>query len=117
MTLRCGANSSSESAMTFTWKMNNHRLENVFAKRYESALNEGVAQFSDLQLTDVTMLSSGEYQCIVTNNYGVAYSKPSKLSVMGVYINRVKFSSHFVITTNLRLCLVLSFSDNCESAD
>lgn len=68
------------------WKMNHHRLENVPTKRYESAQNQGVAQVSDLLLTSVTMSQSGLYQCVVSNGYGVAYSKQSPLSVLGKQI-------------------------------
>lgn len=83
VTLRCGANSSLDSDMNFLWKVNNHRLDNASAKRYESAQNDGVTQFSELILTSVTMSQSGIYQCIVSNSYGVAYSKFAELSVLG----------------------------------
>lgn len=81
LTLRCGANSSLDSDMTFVWKFNHRRLENIPSKRYESAQNQGVTQFSDLLLSSITVDHSGIYQCIVSNAYGVAYSRQSRLTV------------------------------------
>ncbi len=63
--------------------MNNHHLDNMATKRYESAQNEAVTQFSELFLPSVTKANAGSYQCIVTNSYGVAYSNVSQLSVFG----------------------------------
>lgn len=83
ISLKCGANSSLDSEMAFTWKMNNHRLDNVPTKRFASAQNRGVTQISELLLTSMTMSQSGQYQCVVSNGYGVAYSKLSQLSVLG----------------------------------
>lgn len=86
VTLHCGANSSVDSDMIFTWKRNNNRLilDNVIIKQYASAQNDGIAQFSDLLLIGVSMSNAGTYQCVVSNSYGVAYSKLSQLSVLGV---------------------------------
>lgn len=69
--------------MTFNWKLNNSRLENAIVKRYESVQGQGIAQYSDLILPLVTMANTGAYECVVSNSYGIAYSKPSQLSVFG----------------------------------
>lgn len=76
--LSCRATSTSNTLMSFKWRRNNQDLEN-------SSITEDVGsngdQVSYLHLNNVTLDHSAKYQCVVTNEFGTAYSRKADLSV------------------------------------
>lgn len=83
VTLKCGVNSSSPEKINFVWKKDNHDLELISSHHYSSFEVNGVTQYSVLNFYNISMLQSGRYQCVASNEYGIAYSNYSILSIAG----------------------------------
>lgn len=86
VTLKCGVNSSSPEKIKFIWKKDNHDLELISSHHYSSFEVSGVTQYSILNFYNISMLQSGRYKCVASNEFGIAYSNYSMLSVAGKYI-------------------------------
>ncbi|XP_050530009.1 leucine-rich repeats and immunoglobulin-like domains protein 3 [Daktulosphaira vitifoliae] len=84
ITLKCGVNSSSSEKMHFIWKKDNHDLDSLSINHfhYSSFEYNGVTQYSILTLTNISMSQSGKYQCVASNEFGIAYSNRSLLSIV-----------------------------------
>lgn len=83
ITLKCGVNSSSIEKINFVWKKDNRDLESVSTNHYSSFEYNGVTQYSILNLYNISMLQSGKYQCVASNEFGITYSNKSMISVVG----------------------------------
>lgn len=83
ITLKCGVNSSSSEKMKFVWKKDNHDIEPISSNHYSTFEYRGLTQYSILNLYNISMSQSGQYQCVASNEFGVTYSKRSLLSVVG----------------------------------
>lgn len=81
--LKCGVNSSSSLKINFIWKKDNHDLEMISANHYSSFEFNGVTQYSILNFYNISMVQSGKYQCVASNEFGITYSNRSILSVVG----------------------------------
>lgn len=86
--LSCKAVSSSSAPMSFKWRRNNRdltepaQLQEVSDTDLFLSLNPtGVTHTSQLLLSNVSLDASALYQCIVSNDFGTAYSKKANLSV------------------------------------
>ncbi|XP_046683959.1 leucine-rich repeats and immunoglobulin-like domains protein 3 [Homalodisca vitripennis] len=84
VSLSCKAVSSSDAPMSFKWRRNNRDLtEPVLRSVVDPASRNvtGVTQVSKLLLNNVSLDASALYQCIVSNDFGTAYSRKANLSV------------------------------------
>ncbi|XP_077979045.1 uncharacterized protein LOC144434291 isoform X2 [Glandiceps talaboti] len=89
VTLVCIAQSSSESSMTISWRKNNKDFvkevgtdENWDINTFASTPNGLVVEITSiLKLKLVGDNEEGKYQCIVSNQFGSAYSSKAKLAV------------------------------------
>ena len=66
--------------MSFKWRRNNQDLENSVVTVDVGSNGDQVAY---LHLDNVTLDNSAKYQCVVTNEFGTAYSRKADLSVFG----------------------------------
>ncbi|XP_050425789.1 leucine-rich repeats and immunoglobulin-like domains protein 3 [Adelges cooleyi] len=84
ITLKCGVNSSSSAKMHFIWKKDNHDLDSLSMNHfhYSSFEYNGVTQYTTLTLNNISMTQSGKYQCVASNEFGIAYSNRSLLSIV-----------------------------------
>lgn len=86
LTLTCTAiSTSSDSEMKFVWKRDNVELDrSLFMTSYlhnRSLDDNSTVSSSSLVLSNVNHNHVGEYQCIVTNNYGSTYSIKNNITV------------------------------------
>lgn len=81
--------------MNFVWKKDKHNLESISTNHYSSFEFNGVTQYSILNLYNILMSQSGEYQCVASNKFGITYSNHSTLSVVS------KYQIDFVILCNV----------------
>uniref|UniRef100_A0A6B2EFF4 Putative membrane glycoprotein lig-1 n=1 Tax=Phlebotomus kandelakii TaxID=1109342 RepID=A0A6B2EFF4_9DIPT len=79
VTLLCSAASASALPLAFQWKRNNVELGEGF-RRHEERHNATVAT-SVLFLDNVATEHVGNYQCVVSNSFGVVYSARSRIAV------------------------------------
>lgn len=84
VSLNCKAVSSSSSNMSFLWKKDNVKLlnPNVVVMSKTDPVGKSVVKSSQLNLISVDHSHAGQYQCVVSNNYGTTYSKKSTISVL-----------------------------------
>lgn len=107
ITLKCGVNSSSPEKINFLWKKDNHDLEPISSNHYSSFEVSGVTQFSILNFYNISMLQSGRYQCVASNEFGIAYSNDSILSIAGKY-QKIKMYLRLVCNLKNRTYFFLS---------
>ncbi|XP_063219203.1 leucine-rich repeats and immunoglobulin-like domains protein 3 isoform X2 [Bacillus rossius redtenbacheri] len=83
VTLYCRAVSSSHLPMSFLWRKDNLDLKHGHLVQFAHTSNgKTIEHNSQLTLVNITDSDSGKYQCVVSNNYGSAYSAKSKISVL-----------------------------------
>ncbi|RWS04160.1 leucine-rich repeats and immunoglobulin-like domains protein 3 [Dinothrombium tinctorium] len=79
-TLTCKASSS--SPMHFEWRKNNVLLEGKSINTFAHTWNESVLEYTSvLHLIDTQYEDEGKYQCIISNQYGTAYSQKARITV------------------------------------
>ncbi|XP_014203572.1 leucine-rich repeats and immunoglobulin-like domains protein 3 isoform X2 [Copidosoma floridanum] len=84
VTLKCGATSTANTSLNFTWKRDNVELNNDSLKMdYVLTSSNGLTVASSvLHLINITNIQAGRYQCMVSNNYGTSYSSKAKINVL-----------------------------------
>ena len=84
LTLSCEAESSANDTMQFDWRKDSQL---VAAGRAVSLAwshtdgRPGLVMRSELPLVNLTDADAGEYQCVVSNRYGVSYSSKARMEV------------------------------------
>ena len=82
LTLECTAASSSNSPMSFQWKKDNMVLTDADVTNYATTSDGEVMKFTTmLHLEDIQDINEARYQCVITNNFGSAYSQKAKITV------------------------------------
>jgi hypothetical protein len=84
LTLTCRAESTASSAMTCLWKKDNVVYKGsqvvTLGRSPDGRTNQ---MTSELLLHNITDEDSGRYQCIVSNDFGSAYSSRAAITVHG----------------------------------
>lgn len=84
VTLICRVSSTADAPLHFIWKHNNVELNGANLQTNTSSSESGATEATSmLHLTNITHADAGKYQCMVTNNYGTAYSAKAMLNVLG----------------------------------
>ncbi|XP_045482128.1 leucine-rich repeats and immunoglobulin-like domains protein 3 [Harmonia axyridis] len=98
VSLHCTARSSSGANMTFRWKKDNVELdEEVFDNFILSPTTQKELDVdSVLNLTFVQNSDAGKYQCIVSNQFGTAYSQKATISVL-IFPTFIKIPSNITV--------------------
>ena len=84
LTLSCEAESSANDTMQFAWRKNTQPLSASRAVSLAWAHTDGrpgLVMRSELPLINLTDADAGEYQCVVSNRYGVSYSTKARVDV------------------------------------
>ncbi|GAB1865789.1 Leucine-rich repeats and immunoglobulin-like domains protein 3 [Camponotus japonicus] len=83
VTLICRVSSTADAPLHFIWKHNNVELNGANLQTNISSSESGATEATSmLHLTNITHADAGKYQCMVTNNYGTAYSAKAMLNVL-----------------------------------
>lgn len=83
-TIHCVVASSSTSQMTAQWKKDGAPLIHADIENYESTTDGKITNLTSiLNLKDVGDEHKGQYQCIVQNEFGAAYSQKVDVTVHG----------------------------------
>ncbi|XP_043239899.1 leucine-rich repeats and immunoglobulin-like domains protein 3 isoform X1 [Amphibalanus amphitrite] len=84
LTLSCEAESSANDTMQFDWRKDSQLVEAGRAVSLAWAHTDGrpgLVMRSELSLVNLTDADAGEYQCVVSNGYGVSYSSKARVDV------------------------------------
>ncbi|XP_021350944.1 leucine-rich repeats and immunoglobulin-like domains protein 2 [Mizuhopecten yessoensis] len=81
ITLNCSANSTMQSHTQFSWKKNNMLLMDKNVENFVRADGDIYNYTSHLHLTRIQDSDMGLYQCIISNEFGSAYSNKSDIRV------------------------------------
>lgn len=84
LTLSCEAESSANDTMQFGWRKDSQPVEQGRAVPLAWAHADGRpgrVMRSELRLTNLTDADAGQYQCVVSNRFGVTYSEKATIAV------------------------------------
>lgn len=82
VTLTCKAASSSSSNVTFQWKKDNNVLHHASTNNFAQASSGEITVYTTiLSLLNVSDRDNGLYQCVISNDFGSAYSQKANLAV------------------------------------
>ncbi|XP_044765251.1 leucine-rich repeats and immunoglobulin-like domains protein 3 [Coccinella septempunctata] len=98
VSLHCTARSSSGANMTFSWKKDNNELDDSMFHNFiiSSSSQKELDVDSVLNITLVQNSDAGKYQCIVSNQFGTAYSQKATISVM-IFPTFLKIPSNITV--------------------
>ncbi|KAI7807735.1 leucine-rich repeats and immunoglobulin-like domains protein 2 [Triplophysa rosa] len=81
ITLNCSALSSSDSPMSTAWRKDGEVLHDAQVQNYARYQDQRLLYTTLLHLLNVNFTDEGQYQCVVSNQFGSNYSTLAKLTV------------------------------------
>ncbi|XP_023230322.1 leucine-rich repeats and immunoglobulin-like domains protein 3 [Centruroides sculpturatus] len=82
ITLVCKAASSSNSVTTFLWKRNNEILKDAEVENFATAGKGSIIDYASLlHIRFINDNDKGEYQCVISNEFGSVYSQKAQITI------------------------------------